>query len=70
MDSSPIATIIAAQSINGMLLPITAVFILIFVNRKTIMGDLKNPWWLNIFAALAVAFVCVLGVINILQALG
>lgn len=69
MDSSPVATIIAAQSINGMLLPITAVFILIFVNRKSIMGDLKNPWWLNIFSGIAVAFVCVLGVINIVQAL-
>lgn len=70
MDSSPITTIIAAQSINGMLLPITAVFILIFVNRKSIMGDLKNTWWLNIFATVAVAFVCVLGAVNIVQALG
>jgi manganese transport protein len=70
LESSPVATIIAAQSVNGMLLPITAVFILIFVNRRSIMGSMKNPWWMNIFATLSVAFVCVLGVINISKAFG
>ncbi|WP_193128238.1 Nramp family divalent metal transporter [Gulosibacter sediminis] len=70
MNSSPIATIIAAQSINGMLLPITAVFVLIFVNRKSIMGDLVNKAWLNVLAFVAVGFVCFLGIVNILKAIG
>lgn len=70
LKSSPVATIIVAQSINGMLLPITAIFILIFVNRRDIMGSMRNNLALNICAILAVGFVCVLGVLNILKALG
>ncbi|MGO1173074.1 MAG: Nramp family divalent metal transporter [Actinomycetaceae bacterium] len=69
MNSSPVATIIAAQSINGMLLPVTAILVLIFVNRRSLMGDLRNKALLNIVSFVAVAFVTVLGVLNILQAL-
>ena len=68
MKSSPVATIIAAQSINGMLLPITAVFILIFVNRKSIMGDLRNGLFANVISCVAVGFVCVIGIVNVLKA--
>ncbi|WP_295688316.1 Nramp family divalent metal transporter [uncultured Brevibacterium sp.] len=68
LATPPVTTIIAAQSINGVLLPITAIFILILVNRRSIMGDMRNRWWINILAVLAVLFVTVLGVINVLRA--
>src|SRR5699024_1038780 len=40
--SNPVWTIILAQSVNGMLLPITAAFIIYIVNKSNIVGDLKN----------------------------
>ncbi|PMB96975.1 manganese transporter [Brevibacterium luteolum] len=67
--ASPIATIIAAQSINGMLLPITAVIILVFVNQRSTMGTLRNGTLLNVATGAAVLFVCVLGGMNIINAL-
>lgn len=70
LTAPPVVTIIVAQSVNGVLLPIAAIFILILVNRRSIMGEMRNKLWLNIVAGTGVLFVTVLGVINILQALG
>lgn len=64
----PVGTIIFAQAVNGILLPITAIFILIFVNRKDIVGSFRNRLPMNLFGGLAVAFVVYLGVVNIVQA--
>lgn len=68
LETQPIATIIFAQALNGMLLPITAVFILVFINRKEVVGDLRNKPAVNVIGVLAVAFVAYLGVLNVVQA--
>lgn len=68
--TNPIWTIIMAQSVNGMLLPITAIFIFYLINKKSIAGKFKNKPITNILGILAVGFAVYLGVMNILRALG
>lgn len=68
LKTQPIATIIFAQAINGMLLPITAVFILVFINRKDVAGEFRNTKFVNVVGVLAVAFVTYLGIFNVVQA--
>ena len=68
--SNPIWTIIMAQSVNGMLLPITAIFIYYLINKKDIAGEFRNKATTNILGAVAVGFAIYIGVMNILKALG
>lgn len=66
---NPVWTIILAQSVNGMLLPITAAFVFYLINRSDIMGKYKNTILFNVIGGLAVGFAIYLGVVNILTAL-
>lgn len=68
--TNPVWTIILAQTVNGMLLPITAVAILYLINRKEVVGDLRNRTTTNILGFVAVGFAIYLGVLNILNSLG
>lgn len=68
LNTQPIATIIFAQALNGILLPITAIFILVFINRREVAGRLRNKPMVNVIGVLAVAFVVYLGVVNVMQA--
>lgn len=68
LKTQPIATIIFAQALNGMLLPITAVFVIVFINRKDVAGALRNKPLVNIVGILAVAFVVYLGILNLVKA--
>jgi len=63
--TNPVWTIILAQSVNGMLLPITAIFIIYIVNKKNVVGDLRNKPLNNILGFIAVGFTIYLGVMNI-----
>lgn len=67
---NPIWTIIFAQSVNGMLLPISAIFIYYLINKKQIVGQFKNNIFTNILGLLAVGLAVYLGVMNVLKALG
>src|SRR5699024_11458491 len=62
--TNPVWTIILAQSVNGMLLPITAIFIIYIVNKKNMVGDLINKPLNNILGFIAVGFMIYLGVMN------
>lgn len=68
LKTQPIATIIFAQAMNGILLPITAIFIMVAINRKDVAGELRNKPLINIVGALAVAFVVYLGILNTVNA--
>lgn len=67
--TNPVWTIILAQSVNGMLLPITAVFIIYLINKKGIAGQFRNKLITNILGIIAVGFTVYLGIMNILTAL-
>lgn len=67
----PVWTIIMAQTVNGMLLPITVVLILYLINKKNVVGKtFENGWVANILGGIAVLFCCYIGVINVLSSLG
>lgn len=65
--TNPVWTIVLAQSINGMLLPITAILVIYLINRKDISGTLRNNKALNIIGGCAVLFTIILGFLNIVQ---
>lgn len=70
-DIQPIPAIIAAQALNGVILPLAAVALLTAVNNHNIMPEgFRNPSWLNILGILIVAITVFLGLHNIWLAIG
>lgn len=65
----PIPVIILAQALNGVLLPVVAVFLLLAVNDRRLMGEagLNRPW-ANGVLGLVVALTLVLGAVNVTKA--
>ncbi len=69
-NTQPIPAIIAAQAINGILLPVVAIFLILTVNdRRMIPADYLNSRWINLLMMLVLAVCCFLGLNNILKAL-
>ena len=65
----PIPAIILAQALNGVLLPFAAVFLLVIVNDRGLMGDAGiNGPIMNTITAAVVAVTLVLGVSGVLRA--
>lgn len=65
---SPVQTITAAQVANGLLLPVIAIFLLIIVNRKEVLGEYRNRWLSNTLGVVVVSIVSLLAVWQITQA--
>ena len=42
--------ILLSQVANGVLIPFVLVFMLLLINRKSLMGDMRNRPWQNIVA--------------------
>ncbi len=57
----PVPAIVVAQAMNGLLLPLVAVFLLLAVNDRRTMGDALNGAWANGLTALVVLVTLVLG---------
>jgi len=66
----PLAAIVFAQAANGFLLPVCAVFLLLLMNRKDVLGDYVNKPLANTLGALVVLVTVALGLLKILQATG
>jgi Mn2+/Fe2+ NRAMP family transporter len=66
----PIAAIVFAQAANGLLLPVIAVFLLVAVNRPSLLGRHRNGWRSNLAGAAVVLVATGLGVVQILKVLG
>jgi len=66
----PIEAIVFAQTTNGMLLPIIAVYLIVVMNSAKIMGDYKNSLWQNIAGIVVVAICLMLGLKSIFSVLG
>ena len=65
----PIPAIILAQALNGILLPFAAVFLLLVVNDRALMGERgMNGGWANTLMGLVVLVTVVLGVAGVLRA--
>lgn len=66
----PVSMILIAQYANGLLLPITAAFLLIVMNRKDLLGSHTNGLAANLAGAGIVLFTLALGLRSILRAAG
>jgi manganese transport protein len=70
-EVQPIPAIIAAQALNGMVLPFVAVFLFIAVNDRSLMGHAElNRGFKNVVMAAVVFVTLVLGVTSIMRAAG
>ena len=63
-----IPVIIAAQALNGLLLPVVACYLLLIVNREDIMGANKNGILLNILSLGIIGMCFFVGLNNIFSA--
>ncbi len=51
-QSSPVGLIVIAQSLTVLIAPMLGVLIVIMANKKSVIGDLRNKWWQNLFGAI------------------
>ena len=70
MGYSPVKAIVFAQVTNGILLPVIAIYLLIVMNNKKVLGRETNQFYQNILGILIVAVMLMLGVKSIGLALG
>ncbi|NJK82855.1 MAG: divalent metal cation transporter [Saprospiraceae bacterium] len=69
-DVQPIPAIILAQAINGVLLPIVAIFLLLVVNDIRLFPDgYTNTFTVNLLMLIVVGVACFLGLYNLYKAL-
>ena len=66
----PISAIIFAQAANGLLLPIIAIFLIIVMNKKTILGQYTNKPLANVLGAAVVLTVAGLGLFKLGKVFG
>ena len=64
----PVSLILIAQVANGILLPVIAVFLIVTMNRKSILGDRVNGLWSNLLGAAVVLIATGFGVRLVLRA--
>ena len=64
------ATIIFAQVANGLILPVVAVFLLVVVNRTSLLGVHANGAIANLMGVVVVGVVGALGAWRIVLAIG
>ncbi len=66
----PLAAILFAQAANGFLLPFCAVFLLLVMNRRDVLGAYVNKPWVNGLGVLVVLVTVALGLLKILKVVG
>jgi NRAMP (natural resistance-associated macrophage protein)-like metal ion transporter len=68
--TKPVAAILFAQAANGILLPITAVFLLFVMNRRDLLGEHVNGKAANLAGVMVVLVATGLGGFQLLRVLG
>ncbi|MEE2639235.1 MAG: Nramp family divalent metal transporter [Planctomycetota bacterium] len=68
--SSPDQVIFLAQVANALVLPLIAVFLLLVMNSRKVLGPYRNNWRQNLFGGLVVAFVVALALYKLGSELG
>lgn len=58
----PVALLIFAGSINGLILPLALISVLLAANKKEIVGDYKHPMWMSLCGYVMAAFTMWMGV--------
>lgn len=57
----PIQILLLAQALNGIILPVVAIYLLIIMNNKKLLGDYANKWINNLIGIIIVAICVFLG---------
>lgn len=70
LGERPIAAILFAQAANGVLLPVIAVFLLMVMNRRDLLGEHVNGRLANVLGVAVVLVAFGLGAVQILKVLG
>jgi manganese transport protein len=70
IGSKPLTAILFAQAANGFLLPICAIFLLVVMNKREVLGDYTNSSFSNLMAGLVVLVTVGLGGLKILKVFG
>ncbi|MEO1041736.1 MAG: Nramp family divalent metal transporter [Pseudomonadota bacterium] len=66
----PVTLILVAQAANGMLLPLVTFFLLVVMNKKSLLGPYVNNWATNIAGSIVALVALGLGMRGVLRALG
>ncbi|WP_219921793.1 Nramp family divalent metal transporter [Brevibacterium oceani] len=61
-QGSPVQLIVLAQALTVLVAPILAIFIVYMANDRSLMKNLRNKWWQNVFGIIGVVSVCALSV--------
>ncbi|MDA9919481.1 Nramp family divalent metal transporter [Porticoccaceae bacterium] len=67
LGTKPIAAILFAQAANGILLPVTAIFLIIIMNRVDLLGEYRNRLVTNMLGVTVVVAVSGLGLWNLVR---
>jgi Mn2+/Fe2+ NRAMP family transporter len=67
-DVQPIPAIVLAQALNGLLLPLVAIFLFVAVNDRSLMGDSINGTAVNLLMGAVVVVSTLLGVSAVVRA--
>lgn len=67
-EVKPIPIIIAAQAMNGMILPVVALLLIILANNAKLMKNHLNGMVINILALIILDFVLIIGINNVVKA--
>ena len=68
--TKPVQAIVIAQAANGILLPLIAVFLLVVMNRRDLLGEHRNGLIGNLLGAFVVVVATGLGVYILLSVFG
>lgn len=70
LGTKPLTAILFAQAANGFLLPVCALFLLVEMNRRDLLGDYVNRPWVNMAGGIVVLVALGLGSLKILRVFG
>jgi Mn2+/Fe2+ NRAMP family transporter len=65
--AKPLAAILFAQAANGFLLPFCAIFLLMVMNRRQLLGEYANKPLVNILGLVVVVVTIALGMTKLVQ---
>jgi Mn2+/Fe2+ NRAMP family transporter len=70
LGTKPLTAILFAQAANGFLLPVCAIFLLVVMNRRAVLGDYVNRSLSNMLGGIVVVVTIGLGALKILRVFG
>jgi manganese transport protein len=68
VDGSPVEAIVFAQAANALVLPFIAVFLLVVMNRRDLLGEHRSTIGGNLAGGAVVLIVSGLGIVNLITA--